>query len=499
MKIHRFGLFLAFFLFFSRVQAEDIIQMLPLRTTAGITTSDARSIDFVLNTTSNDPVWGYQLDILLPIGVQFDESLNPPFTLQAERYPVSPNAHHIDCAHLPTGWWRIIVTPDDASHLTGKTGIILRARFTTSNDLTDGLHPILVKRSVIALNGTEGIEPMQSTSYAIVGDAISTGLEHVDFSEAKGLLPSFVVDSLNQELSTNEKITRLDIRQVDQLGKSLHSLPNTNALVVAKAGTAHATRTNTLAWAQSVTPICDDLYLDEEAGTFEMPFDFHANTMEVVRTVYRSKWNTLCLPFALSKEQIYDLFGDGTQIGCYKGIRHGVSDTLVFERMDTALYALEANTPYLIKAGTDTYSLMLDNFDLEYTSSLEQNIDDFVFMGTYQGKKVIPMGCYFISDNQFWLNQGASLQRPFRAYFRDDTGGAGVKQLSFSFWQPSDDDGFDEDEDDEDKDDDEIMTKIDGTHAIISDSKPIYNLQGQRVLHPRRGIYIREGRKLFIP
>ena len=489
---------------FTHAWAEDIIQMLPLRTTPGIATADNRSVDFVLNSTAADNVWGYQLDIVLPEGMQFDDSQGSPFTLKAERHPASPAPHHIDYAHLVTGVWRIIVTPDDDTRINGKEGLILQARYTTANNLKEGLYPIQVKRSMIATDGAHGTEPVLSTSYFVVGDSIKSTMKHVDFNEATGLLPTFVVDSLNKELSANQAITWLDIRQVDQLGKTLNALQNANALIIAKAGTSHATRENTLAWAQNATPVCTELYLDEASGSFEMPFDFHATHMEMARTLYKTMWNTLCLPFAMTTEQIHDLLGQGTQIGVYEDFRN---DTLLFLRQDTTTHILQANTPYLIKAGTAIDALEFSDFDLIKPNTLEQNINNFVFLGTYEGKKPIPSGCYFVSNNKFWKTEGASFQRPFRAYFRDDRGGAGVKELSFAFWEPGDfdeDDDFKEDEelkeDDEEElkpDEEDDTTVINGIPVRIS-NKPIYTLQGQRVVRPKRGIYICDGRKIFI-
>lgn len=470
----------------SQIQAEDIVQVLPLRTTAGITTSDARSVDFVLSTSETTPVWGYQLDILLPDGVQFDESLPTPFTLSATRHPQSGAlCHHIDYTHLPTGWWRIIVTPDDDTHLTGKTGLILQARYTTESTLGEGLHPIRVKRSVIATSGTEAVSPMLSTSYVVVGDETFSTNKHVDFSEAQGLLPTFVIDSLNHALYENYNITRLDIRNVDTIAKPLLELPNLNALTIAKYGAGHAQALNTIAWSATKTPVCHQMLLEENGGTFEMPFDFHVDDMRMARKIYKSKWNTLCLPFDMTNEQIRDSLGHNTQIGVFMGIQTDQLDNeyLLFERQDTLTYTIEAHRPYLIVAGNLIDTLRIQDTDLSVPITLEQNFNNFVFLGTYDANIPIPVGSYYISNNLFYKSTGLSTQRPFRGYFRDDrSNSSNVKQLSFTFW---------EDEDDEE-------TGINNTTIRLTDPAPTYNLQGLRIAHPRRGIYIRNGRKLII-
>ena len=106
--------------------AEDIIQMEPLHTRAGVTTADAATLRFRMITSQVDAVWAYQIDLLLPDGVQLDETLPSPFTLTADHHPLTADEtgyqHHVDYAHLATGWWRIIVTPDDSTRLTANDG-----------------------------------------------------------------------------------------------------------------------------------------------------------------------------------------------------------------------------------------------------------------------------------------------------------------------------------------------------------------------------------------
>lgn len=491
MKISRFALFFVYLTcFWGQMRAEDIIQMVPLHTTAGITSGDACSVDFVLTTNSSTPVWGYQLDILLPEGVQFDDSLSTPFTLKAERNPLS--AHHIDYAHLLTGWWRIIVTPNDYTRLTGSEGVVMQARYITANDLTEGLHPILVKRNVIATTGTQGINPMRSASYFAISEGLRTNLRHVELSGATGQLPAFVVDSLCNELAEDSLLTRLDIRSIDSIAKPLGELPNKNALIIAKAGTQHAGVQNTLTVPQLGSPVCQELLLDEESGNLDIPFDFKATRVKLLRTLYKTKWNTLCLPFGLTTDEIHTILGPKTQIATFKGFEtENEENYLVFERKDTSSYTIEANFPYLIKTGvTRRDTLLFSNLNLTQPASLEQDVDDFVFVGTYNAYVPIPVDCYYISDNTFYQSAGLSTQRPFRAFFRDDRG-AGVKQLSFTFWEPNDEDTG--------EDEDDYTTTYINLRANSDDSIPIFNLQGQCVAHPCRGICIRNGRKLLIP
>ncbi|MBO4906436.1 MAG: hypothetical protein J5486_05305 [Bacteroidaceae bacterium] len=468
-------------------KAQDILSILPFHAAPDVTTADALTASFVLNSTSDDAVWGYQVDIMLPDGVQFDESLPSPFSLVTPRHPLvsatSATSHRIDYAHLATDWWRIIVTPDDDTRLDGSEGLLLNARFTTSPELEPGIYPIHVKRTVLGTSGYNCVEPMRSSSLVLVGGEALDTVSHIDLSKSVGLLPDFAVDSLNNALTDNLQLTLLDIRRADTLAAPI-SLGNSNALVVAKAGTAHTAADNTLAWTDGQTPVCHRLLLDEAGGRFEVPFQFRADSLIMQRAITKTKWNTLCLPFELSNNQIREIMGGRTQIGLFCGIEQdGMgNDQLMFAHLDTADQALLAHTPCLIRPARNVTDIDLADVMFNVPTTLETTVDDFTFLGTYDARMTIPAGYYFISNNLFYRSTGHSTTKPFRAIFRDDRPSSSeAKSLAFSFFE----------------DFWGTPTSVDNLTPTFTTRQPAYNLQGQRVTNPQRGIYIIGGQKVY--
>jgi len=466
--------------------AEDIVQMDPLHTHAGVTTGDAATLHFRMATSQSDGVWAYQLDVLLPDGIQFDETLPNPFTLTVDHYPqASAEAgfeHHIDYAHLPTGWWRIIVTPDNATRLTSNDGIVFDARYVTDSSLADGIYPVKVKGSVISTTGSQGSEPMFSTSYLVVGNSPLSVEQMPALTDFTGYLPSFVVDSLNADLALNSRLTSIDIRNVDSLSHSLQ-MQNANALILAKPGTSHSTNTNVVA-VDGNGAVCSLLQLHESKGPFYAPFSFQVQDGSLYRPMVYYKWNTLCVPYAMSTDQVAATFGASARLARFSGLSKDGNgdDVLCFTPIDITAEGIEANVPYLIKPASSLLQLSLHQAEVVATTAMEQEADDFVFIGSYDAGSLIPDGFYYISDNRFWLSQGLSTMIAFRGIFRDDRPSPSrMRSMSFGF----------------DDEDDEVVTAIDGLRISDANRKPVYNLQGQRVSKPQRGIFVSEGRKMI--
>ncbi|MBO7646064.1 MAG: hypothetical protein J6S52_03515, partial [Prevotella sp.] len=81
---------------------------------------------------------------------------------------------------------------------------------------------------------------------------------------------------------------------------------------------------------------------------------------------YRAeKWNTICLPFALSEDQVKEAFGEGTQLAIFNGLRHDTENHIYYIRY---LRHVDQNIlpgqPYLIyPTGVDAGGEDLPNVD----------------------------------------------------------------------------------------------------------------------------------------
>lgn len=68
----------------------------------------------------------------------------------------------------------------------------------------------------------------------------------------------------------------------------------------------------------------------------------------LVRTLDNSDWNTFCVPFNISAEQITEVFGEGTKITEFTDV-DGTNKIMEF----TSVTSIEAGKPYLIKPGKE--------------------------------------------------------------------------------------------------------------------------------------------------
>lgn len=480
-----FCIILIWFLSIGRALPEDIIQVLPLRLAECTTMGQQGSMQFVMNSSADADVWGYQLDILLPDGIEFDDSEGSPFTLNENRNPLditgTATEHQVDYAHLPSGWWRLIVTPDNAARISDREGTVLSARYLADASLPAGIYSVKVRHSVIASDGSTGVEPMQSSSYLAVGSSSLSTERAPQLRMLSGYVPSFVVDSLNSELALNHRITSLDLRNADSLAADLQ-IANPNALLLVKASTSLAERTNAVGIAQNGSGTCHSLLLDEATGPFSAPIDFTADELQLARPISNSKWNTLCLPFSLSGEELAQLFGE-VKLARFDSLKHNAlgQDVLRFVPVDVQSECLEANVPYLFRPMIAVDKLQLQDMVVKQTGSLAQSGGDMTFLGSYEPGVPVPEGYYFISDNKFWLSHQQSTMLAFRGFFRDDRPSAARRvNLSFEVDEPE-----------------PVVTGLNHTSTSFgSNTSYYYNLQGQRVNRMQRGIYVRNGRKI---
>lgn len=175
--------------------------------------------------------------------------------------------------------------------------------------------------------------------------------------------------------------------------------------------------------------------LDEESTTVPT-----ATTEPVIAKVKRSikagQWSTICLPFAMTSDQLIEAFGDGVALAEFTG--YEVEDgnyaepsgiTLQFTKLaETA--GTVANNPYLIKVTKDiTYTdgFTVKNVTLDPRNNARVSItkedDDLnaytIHFFAYLIKSKLPKNSFFISDGKFYkVTTSDKYIKGFRAGFR---------------------------------------------------------------------------------
>ena len=158
--------------------------------------------------------------------------------------------------------------------------------------------------------------------------------------------------------------------------------------------------------------------LDEESIT--PPENASGVNVRVQRTIVANIWNTICLPFAMTAEQVTAAFGDDVELcdfNDYEVSDDGESINVKF----VDVTSIEANHPYIIKVSNAVTEFTVDNVDI----NPQEAVADFSpnprrphqFIGTYVAGTVLEWGMLFLSDNQYWYSIGSTTINAFRAYF----------------------------------------------------------------------------------
>ncbi len=197
----------------------------------------------------------------------------------------------------------------------------------------------------------------------------------------------------------------------------------------------------------------------------------------LTRSITAGKWATIVLPFALTSSQMTSAFGENVQVA--ELTDESTADILKF----STVTAMSANKPYAIKvSSSDSYSGSAAISGVTIAEAAPtQSLTRWDFVGTYASGN-IPQGSYFFSDNQLWIAlDGTNTIKPFRAYFTPKV--AGARELKFVI----DGDGT--------SSIGTVMT--DGTLETTAEGT-VYNLSGQRVNKPAKGLCVINGKKMII-
>ena len=229
--------------------------------------------------------------------------------------------------------------------------------------------------------------------------------------------------------------------------------------------------------------ILNDANSNEEA--LENYLGRKVNTLTLSgRTLYKDgDWNTLCLPFDVSVLEGSALEGATLmELDASSSNLNGNTLTLNF---NTAT-SIEAGKPYLIKwgSGSNIVNPVFGGVTISNTAAQTVNFTGGQFIGTYssvsiEGEKG---NIWFVGAGNTLFNpdDASSSLKALRAYFMID-GSKQVKSINMNFDEDASGIGLTE-----------STEKTEGTEGVI------YNLQGQQLSAPQRGINIIGGKKVLV-
>ncbi len=218
------------------------------------------------------------------------------------------------------------------------------------------------------------------------------------------------------------------------------------------------------------------------------------------RTIKGGVWNTIVLPFTLTKAKAEAAFGTDVQLSEFSGFEVEYADeddvspdAIVINFTSYTMSARKGITggkPFLIKTSKDVTEFEADDVTLTDVATSVEKADEYDTAGKFTGslvKTVVPADGLFISDNKFWYSTGKTNIKAFRGWFelgavlgKDTDFGAKVRFVI-----------------------DGAPTSIEGIESTNVDGD-VYTLQGIYVGRDvdknrlPKGIYIIDGKKTFV-
>lgn len=170
-------------------------------------------------------------------------------------------------------------------------------------------------------------------------------------------------------------------------------------------------------------PVDTRTVLDELSTT--MPEAANGVDVRVKRTIKANEWSTLVLPFAMTAEQVKSAFGNDVQLADFTGytIEEDEDENIVGIQVNSsAITAVQANRPCLIKVSTKVEEFTVDGVDISPEDEPENAVVDkrkewSKLVGTYVAGTEVPEYCLFLNGNNFWYSTGATNMKAYRAYF----------------------------------------------------------------------------------
>lgn len=198
------------------------------------------------------------------------------------------------------------------------------------------------------------------------------------------------------------------------------------------------------------------------------------------RTLVANKWNTLCVPFAISEEEIKANFGEGTLVEKLDAVN---GNTVNFADATS----IEAGVPYLIKPTVAGTTYTFNGKEVSADAPKTEGNADVTFQGIYSPTDITNKGTVKAAGvteggKVLFVNAG-SKTKAFRCFFTiSDNASITPAMLKVSIKG--------------------VETAI---NSIVMDNSnatdnAVYNLQGQRVNGNSltKGIYIKNGKKFAV-
>ena len=257
------------------------------------------------------------------------------------------------------------------------------------------------------------------------------------------------------------------------------------------------------AWLEGATgnvQIVDYILLDEENAAMTVTLcEYNAkrsninniNNIKMRRALKKDDWNTICLPYSLTSDEISSLFGSGTKVEVFSDLEYN-SETNSYTIKFSAATEITAGTPYLIKPSKDVSGNIYEIKDRTITCTSETyvptgtsqtaNNTTLTMQGEYNKRMITPFdvteseNIYVISGDKIYHVNSDVEMKGFRCYF--------VAKGAFSNAKVIHSDGTSTD-----------LRLIDA--KATGDTDAVYDLLGRKRDAQTKGLVIKNGIKVL--
>lgn len=260
---------------------------------------------------------------------------------------------------------------------------------------------------------------------------------------------------------------------------------NAKSLILSVDAGEKGTRIKTMTVSFTKTAVTPTLPLDENAETsvteealMNAVIAAKAYDVKLARTLTANVWNTICLPFDVTAEQIANVLKSA---GNVKEFDHedASKQTIYFKDATTMV----AGKPYLIKPTESAKELVFKGVKITEYEPKNTSGDNYAVYGTF-GKytmKTDGTELFLKTDGKFYIPAaGTATMKGFRAYFYNINGSTAGAALNLSFGD---------------------ATGINGVAADAEKNVKVYNVNGQYVGTSLealpKGLYIVGGKKVL--
>ena len=237
------------------------------------------------------------------------------------------------------------------------------------------------------------------------------------------------------------------------------------------------------------------IVLDENSETLPLATDGEVS-IKVKRTIKAGEWSTICLPFSMTAEQTYEVFGEDVQLMTFGGYTTNddlTSITISLGDSYLSEVGFLANYPYIIRTTKEdiTEFTVTSTIDLVGMGGIAA-VDNGKpvpakkeigwFYGTLNSGTTIPANGLFLNSNKFYYSSGKTPIMGFRGYFvlKDVLSSVDNAASAITLRIGEETTGL------------EALQK-----GCVADGK-VYDLQGRMIENPGKGIYIKNNKKIII-